>query len=368
MKNDFISYVNLYSQWKRERSTLLKIIDEVISNQNWVGGQEIIKFEKNILKYTKTKYAVALNSGTDALTLGLSLIGVRKNDEVITTPNSFIASVASIVHLGAKPILVDVKKDQNIDTSLIERKISKKTKAIMPVHLTGRMSDMDEIIKLSKKYSIPIIEDAAQAIGSRYNNFPAGSFGKVACFSAHPLKNLNAIGDSGYLVTNNKKIYEYAKQLRNHGLTNRNNSEKFGYVSRMDTIQAAVLNYRIKKLNKIIKKRRENFKIYAQNLDKKNVYFPLEEKFQFNTYHTFVIQVKKRNSLKNYLKNHGIGTAIHYPIPIHLQKSSKNLNYKKGDFINAEKQARQILTLPINENLNKNQIIHISNLINKFYK
>ena len=368
MKNENIPYVNLSKQWKKERKILLKIIDNVILNQDWVGGDEIKKFEKNILKFTNTKYAVALNSGTDALTIGLALIGVRKGDEVITTPNSFIASAASIVHLGAKPIFVDVKHDQNIDTSLIENKITKKTKAIMPVHLTGRMSDMDQIIKLSKKYNIPIIEDAAQAIGSKYKKKPAGSFGKVGCFSAHPLKNLNAIGDSGYMVTNNKKIYEQAKQLSNHGLKNRNNAKRFGYVSRMDTIQAAILNYRLKKLDKTIKRRRENFKFYSNYLDPKNIYFPIEEKYQFNTYHTFVVQTKNRNNLKQYLLKNGIGTAIHYPIPIHLQKSSKNLNYKKNDFINTEKQANQILTLPINENLNKNDIIKISNLTNKFFK
>jgi dTDP-4-amino-4,6-dideoxygalactose transaminase len=367
MKNENIPYVNLSKQWEKERKNLLKIIDKVISNQDWVGGEEVEKFEQNILKFTNTKYAVALNSGTDALTIGLALIGVRKNDEVITTPNSFIASTASIVHIGAKPIFVDVKSDQNIDTSLIESKITKKTKAIMPIHLTGRMSDMDQIIKLSKKYSIPIIEDAAQAIGSKYKNMPAGSFGKVGCFSAHPLKNLNAIGDSGYMVTNDKKIYEQAKELSNHGLKNRNKANRFGYVSRMDTIQAAILNYRLKKLNKTIKQRRQNYKIYSKYLNPNYVYFPQEEKYQFNTYHTFVIQTKNRNNLKKYLLKNGVSTAIHYPVPIHLQKSSKNLNYKKNDFVNAEKQANQILTLPINEHLNKNDIIKVSKLINNFF-
>ncbi len=368
MKNDNIPYVNLSFQWQSERKEILKILDKVIKTQDWVGGLEIEKFEKNITELTGTKYAVALNSGTDALTLGLSLMGVRRGDEVITTPNSFIASAASIIHIGAKPIFVDVKPDQNIDTKLIEKKISKKTKAIMPVHLTGRISDMKEIMNLSKKYKISVIEDAAQAIGSKYFDKPAGSFGKVGCFSAHPLKNLNAIGDSGYLVTSNKIIYEKAKQLRNHGLKNRNNADIFGYVSRMDTIQAAILNYRIKNLKKTISIRRENFKNYSKYLNPKFVYFPIEEKYKFNTYHTFVIQVKKRDELRKYLKNNGVGTAIHYPIPIHLQKASKFLNYKKGDFPNTELQSKKILTLPINESINKNIIIKISNMINNFYQ
>jgi len=362
-----IPYVNLNKQWENEKKSLLKLIDKTISSEDWVGGSEIIKFEKNICKFTSTKYAVALNSGTDALTLGMHLIGVKKNDEVITPPNSFLSSTSSILHLGAKPVFVDVKVDQNIDTSLIEKKITNKTKAIMPVHLTGRICDMKEIVHLSKKYSIPIIEDSAQSIGSKYYNRPSGSFGLVGCFSAHPLKNLNAIGDSGYLVTNNKQIYEKAKQFRNHGFKDRNKADNFGYLSRMDTIQATILNYRLKNLESIIRQRRINVKKYLNYIKTNKIFFPEEESFQYNSYHTFVIQVKKRNLLKNYLLKNGVGTAIHYPIPIHLQKASKFLGLKKGDFKVTEKQSKEILTLPINQYLTDTNIKYISNLINNFY-
>ena len=176
----------------------------------------------------------------------LSIALVKKGDEVITPPNSFIASTASIVHLGAKPVFVDVLNDQNLDPDLIESKITKKTKAIMPVHLTGRMCKMDKIKKVANKYKIKIIEDAAQSIGSMYKNRKSGFFGDISCFSAHPLKNLNAIGDSGYLLTNSKNIYNKIQDLKNHGMSNRNVIRNFGYVSRMDNLQAAVLNYRFK--------------------------------------------------------------------------------------------------------------------------
>ena len=363
-----IPYVNLKKQYLYERKKLLKIIDKTFSTGNWVGGDEVVKFENTIAKLCGTKYALALNSGTDALTLSLHILGVRRGDEVITPSNSFVASTATIMHLGAKPIFVDVKDDQNIDESLIEKN-NKKTKAIMPVHLTGRMCAMDKIVSISKKYKIPVVEDCAQSIMSKFQNRPSGSWGEVGCFSAHPLKNLNAMGDSGYLTTNNKKLYLKAKSLRSHGMEeNRDNVRNFGHVSRMDNIQAAILNYRLLNLKNIIKKRRYNVSLYLKHLNFKNLYFKKETKDEFNTYHTFVIQAKKRDQLKKYLYLKGIGTAIHYPVPIHLQKASKQLGYKKTDFPITENQAKLILTLPINQFLKKSDIIYISKQINKFYE
>lgn len=363
-----IPYVNLNLQWKKEKSKLLKIIDQALGKDSWVGGKNIEKFEKNISKLCGTKYAVALNSGTDALTLALYLKGVRKGDEVITIPNSFIASVSVILHLGAKPVFVDVLPDQTMDPSLLEMAITKKTKAIMPVHLTGRVSEMNEINKIASKFNIPVIEDAAQSIGSKYHDNPCGSLGDVGCFSAHPLKNLNAIGDAGYLTTNSKAIYKKTIELRNHGMVDRNKIKNFGYVSRMDNLQAAVLNFRLKNLNRVIEKRRQNVKIYKKYLDQKNIFIPTEKKHQFNTYHTFVIQVDKRNQLRNFLKKNNISTSIHYPLPIHLQPAAKFLGYKKGSFKNVESQAKRILTLPINQFLKKKEIKFICDKINLFYK
>ena len=287
---------------------------------------------------------------------------------MITTPNSFIASTAAIVHLGAIPVFVDVLNDQNIDPLKIEKVITKKTKAIMPVHLCGKMSQMDKIMKIAKKYNLKVVEDAAQSVASKYKNQAAGSIGHVGCFSAHPLKNLGGMGDGGYITTNDFKIFKKIKSLSNHGMENRNIIKNFGYVSRMDNLQAAFLNYNLRFLKSVIMKRRINANIYLNYLNKKFLKLPYEGVNEFHTYHTFVIQVKnKRNELKSYLEENGVETSIHYPIPIHLQPASKKFGYKKGSFPIAEKQSRNILTLPINQYLKKKEIIYISNLINNFY-
>ncbi len=362
-----VNYTNLKVK-KKNQKKYIKIFSEVLSDGEYVGGKYINLFEKNIANYCGSKYAVALNSGTDALTLALFACGVKKGDEIITIPNSFIASVAAIVHIGAKPIFVDVLNDQNIDPKRIEKKITKKTKVIMPVHLTGRVSRMDEIMKIANKHGIKVIEDAAQSIGAKYKNKLAGTFGKVGCFSAHPLKNLASIGDSGYLITNDKKIYNKIKLLRNHGIENRNLVKHFGYVSRLDNLKAAVLNYRLKNLNIIIKKRRKIAKFYFKNINNKKLILPYENQKEFNTYHTFVIQVKnnERNKLQKYLQKNKIETKIHYPIPIHLQPAAKRFNYKKGDFVNTEKQCRSILSIPVNEQLRSVDIKKICYYLNKF--
>ena len=362
-----IPYVNLGYK-KKSKKGLIKIFEKVLEQGQFVGGEEILKFEKNISKLCKTKYAVALNSGTDALTLALHLLGVKRGDEVITTPNSFIASTAVIVHLGAKPVFVDVLDDQNIDPDKIEKAITKKTKVIMPVHLSGKMSQMDKVMKIAKKYNLKVVEDAAQAIASKFNNKMSGSFGDVGCFSAHPLKNLGAMGDGGYIVTNNFKIYKKIKSLSNHGMENRNIIKNFGYVSRLDNLQAAFLNFKLKSLKKIIKLRRSNASTYKKLLNKNFINLPYEGNKDFHTYHTFVIQVKKnRDKLKDFLLKKGVETSIHYPVPIHLQPAAKKFGYKKGDFKIAEAQSHKILTLPINENLSNLEIIRISNLINYFF-
>lgn len=362
-----IPYVSLDKQYKNERKDLIKIFDNVLRSGTYVGGKFVKKFEENLAKFCGAKYCCSFNSGTDALTIALHLLGVRKGDEVITTPNSFIASTSVIVHLGAKPVFVDVLDDQNIDPDLIEKKITSKTKVIMPVHLTGRVCQMDKILKIANNKKIKIIEDSAQAIGSKYNKKLSGTFGDIGCFSAHPLKNLNAVGDAGYFITNSKKLYDLATDLKNHGMTNRNIVKNFGYVSRMDNLQAAILDYRLKNLPSIIKQRRKNANLYFKMIDRNNVYIPEEKKSEYNTYHTFVIQVKKRNQLKKYLKKFNIDTSIHYPIPIHLQPAAKKLGYKKGDFFKTEEQSKKILTLPINQYLKPEEIKFISQKINHFY-
>jgi dTDP-4-amino-4,6-dideoxygalactose transaminase len=361
-----IPYVNLQKQWLEERDDLLPIIGKVLENAQLVGGDELDKFEESIAKLCGTKYACGLNSGTDALMLALALSGVGKGDEVITPPNSFIASTAAIVHIGAIPVFVDVLPDQNIDPSKIEAAITKKTKAIMPVHLTGRMCDMDPINDIALKYGLKVIEDAAQSVGSKYKGRLSGSIGDVGCFSTHPLKNLNACGDGGFLTTNDEAIYNKSRSYRNHGMVNRNIVNHFGIVTRMDNLQASILNYRLAKLETVTQKRRNNAKLYIEKINNQDIFVPEEKVSEYNVYHTFVIQTRYRDDLKEYLSQNEIDTAIHYPVPIHLQPAAKKLGYKVGDFPIVEKQSKEILTLPVNQYLEKNELEVIISVINKF--
>ncbi len=361
-----IPYVNLSAQWEDEKKDLLPIIESVLKSGEYILGDEVEKFELLAAKYFGVKHCVGLNSGTDALLLGLSAMGIKSGDEVITIPNSFIASTAAIVHLGAVPVFVDVKQDQNIDPDKVKNAITAKTKAIMPVHLTGRMSEMDKIKTIAKDYNLKVIEDAAQSAGSKYQNICSGAWGDVGCFSAHPLKNLNACGDAGFITTNDSDISQTIKLMANHGLKDRDTVDNFGLVSRMDALQAAILNYRIKLLPTIVQKRRENAKIYQDLLDREPVFFPNDSEVEFNTFHTFVIQVDQRDSLKEYLMTQGIETAIHYPVPIHHQPASRDYNF--GNYPKAEEQARRILTLPIHQYLDEEQLTRIATEINYFYK
>ena len=363
-----IPYVNLRAQWEKESLKLSPIIEKVLKGGQYVGGEEISRFEKNIARYCNVKYAVATNSGTDALTLALHLVGVNPGDEVITPPNSFIASTAAIVHLGAKPVFVDVLPDQNINPDLIKDHITEKTKAIMPVHLTGRIADMKSIMSIAQQYDIPVIEDAAQAIGSRYYGDPSGSIGRVGCFSTHPLKNMNACGDGGFITTDDEVIYKRAKILRNHGLIDRNTVAEFGFVSRMDVLQAAILNYRFTKLASTIDTRRKNANFYMNHLNQEFVFFLPEQSWEYNTYHTFVIQVDKRDKLNRALAESGIETAIHYPVPIHLQPAARKFGYNLGDFPVTERQSKCILTLPIHQFLTEADLERITSAINTFYQ
>ena len=368
-----VPYVSLSGQWTRERDALLPIIERVLQSGKYIGGREVELFEEYAAKLCQTKHCVALNSGTDALVCGLITLGVKRGDEVITPPNSFVASTAAIVHIGAKPVFVDVLEDQNIDPTKLEAAISKSTRAIMPVHLTGRMARMDEIKSIADRHGIPIIEDGAQAIGSKYQQIPSGKWGKVGCFSTHPLKNLNACGDGGFLVTDDDLIASKVRAMRMHGFKqhpdgsiNKYIIEQFGYVSRMDTLQAAILLFRISELETVIAQRQYNAEHYCQILDPDTITFPKNQASEFNSYHTFVIQVDRRDALREHLKQVGIETGIHYPIPIHLQPASKFLGLPKGSFPTTERQATRILTLPIHQFLTRTQVETVAYHINQF--
>jgi len=363
-----IPYVNLSAQWDDERDKLLPLIESVLESGNYVGGDEIEHFENMAAQLCETKYVVALNSGTDALICALRALEIGPGDEVITPPNSFVASTAAIVQVGARPVFVDVQTDQNIDPDLIPMAITSHTRAIMPVHLSGRVAEMESIETVAERHGLYVVEDAAQAIGSRYREKPSGSLGTIGCFSTHPLKNLNACGDGGFLTTNDKIIAERVRLMRNHGMVDRETITRFGQVSRMDALQAAVLCFRLERLFDVIEKRRRNANRYLVGLNSEKIFVPIEAENEFHSYHTFVIQVDRRNLLRKFLGSRGISTAIHYPIPIHLQPAAAYLGYGKGDFPITEKQAGRIVTLPINQYMTDQQVDYVVDSVNQFFE
>lgn len=362
-----IPYIDLKREHAILKDEILQAIGNVLAHSNYILGEEVAQFEREIAQYCQTRYAVGVNSGTDALFLSLKAYGIGPGDEVITAPNSFLSSASVIVAAGARPVFVDVGEDMNIDPGLIEARISKKTKAIIPVHLTGQPADMAAIIEIAQRYKLIVIEDAAQAIGAKFNGKKVGNLGNVGCFSLHPVKTLSACGDGGVITTNDKEIYQKLIQLRNIGLKNRDESETWGYNSRLDTIQAAILMVKIRYLDQWITKRRENAAYYISRLEA-ITQVPKEHKGQKSTYNRFVIRTNKRDELYNYLKQQGIETMIHYPIPIHLQKSCQSLGYKRGDFPVCEKQAGMILSLPVYQGLTEEELAYVADKIQSFFK
>jgi aminotransferase EvaB len=345
-------------------------IKKIIKFNDFTLGSEVNKFEKNFSSLIKSKYCIGVGSGTDAIYLALKTLGLGNKDEVITTPYTFYATVNAIVQADCTPKFVDASlKDFNIDPSLIEKKITKKTKAILVVHWAGRICDMTRIKKIAKKYKLFIIEDACHAALAHNNNIMAGNFGDIGCFSMHPLKNLNVWGDGGMIVTNKNNYAEKIMLLRNHGLKNRNNIEIFGINSRLDTIQAVVANHVLKKLNKITNARIKNAKYLDKNLKIiKEIYIPERTKKNKEVFHIYCLQVKNRNKLAKFLTSRGIDAKIHYPIPMHLQKpSKKKYGYKKGDFPISEKLSNTTISLPVHEFIKKKELNYMIKRIKEFY-
>jgi dTDP-4-amino-4,6-dideoxygalactose transaminase len=361
-----IPYVNLGGQHQSIKNELLKAAEEVIVSGQFILGKYVQEFEEKVTEFTGTKYAVGVNSGTDALILGMKVLGIGDGDEVITAPNSFLASGSSVVLSGAKPVFVDVSNDQNINPELIEKAISSNTKAIVPVHLTGRPAELNKIIEIACKHNIYVIEDAAQAINAEYFGKKVGSFGIMGGFSLHPLKNLNACGDGGIISTNDEALYKELLILRNHGLINRDECVKWSYNSRLDALQAAMLSVKLQYLEKWENRRREIARFYYSEL-KDLVYIPEEKEYQKNVYHAFVLQTESRDELMEFLKDNGVDSKIHYPIPIHMQTAAKDLGYSTGDFINAERQANQILSLPVYPELTDKEVKYIIKTVKTFF-
>jgi len=257
---------------------------------------------------------------------------------------------------------------RNIDFDQVEAAITPRTRAIMPVHLTGRVCRMDRIIEIAARHNLLVIEDAAQSIGSMFQGRKSGSFGHFGCFSAHPLKNLNAMGDAGFVTTNDAEAAARMRDLRTHGMADRETVEEWGFVSRMDVLQAAILDYRLDKLPDVIAKRRENAALYQRLIKHEKIFVPPCRQDEFNTFHTFVIQADRRDDLQRHLRAIGIKTAIHYPVPIHLQPAAAGLGYRKGDFPATESQAERILTLPVNQYMSAQDVEAVAGEVLAFYR
>lgn len=360
-----IPYVDLVGQYNEHRDEILKAIDDVMKSGQYILGPEVDKFERQFEKICGVKHAIGVADGTESLMLAMKVLGIGPGDEVITAPNSWISSASSITHVGATPVFVDVRADQNMDPTLLESKITKKTKAIMPVHLTGKMADMNPIMEIAKKHNLFVIEDAAQAVGASYQGKKAGSIGQLGSFSLHPLKNLNGAGDGGMITTNDDQLAAEIRLIRNHGIVSREHILKYGYNSRLDSIQAAILNVRAKYLDQVNERRRQNAEIYRSKL-KNIIECPEDAANCYDVYHLFVIQTDRRDELKKYLETKHIGTAVHYPVPIHLYECSNYLGYKKGSFPNCERQSERILSLPIHQGLTTEQVHFIADEIKHF--
>ena len=350
-------------------SKIFKEIEKIVKKGDYTLGQKVNEFERNFAKRVGAKFVIAVGNGTDALYLSLKALNICKGDEVITVPYTFISTVGAIATAGAKPVFVDIKEDYNIDEKKIKSVITKKTKAIMPVHWAGRPCELNKIKTIAKKHNLKIIQDASQAIDSRFKNKQLIDFGDICTYSMHPLKNLNIWGDGGFIATNNKKIADKLYLLRNHGLINRNKSKFFGHNSRLDTIQAVVANYKLKnKLNTITKKRIKNAHLFDK-LFKINPIVKIMKRFSHlkEVFHVYHINVKKRDQLQQYLIKNSVDAKVHYPIPIHLQPAAKYLKYKHGDFPIAEKMANTTMSLPVHEFIKEKDIKYVANLINNFY-
>ena len=361
-----VPYLNLAKETSFLKEKLLAAVGDVLDSGMYILGQQVAQFEKEFARYCGTEFSVGMDNGTTALLLAMRTLNLKPTDEVITAPNSFIASASSIALAGATPVFADILPDLNIDPKKIEAAITPRTRAIMPVHLTGRPARMKEILEIARKHKLFVLEDAAQAAGAKLDGKRVGSFGDASAFSLHPMKNLHAFGDGGMLTLNNLSLYETMLQARNHGLKNRNECDYWSYNCRLDEIQAAMLRIQLTHLDEQTEKRRQLAFRYNDEL-KSFATVPTEGPGEFCVYQTYVIQVEKRDALLKHLNDQGVEARIHYPIPLHLQPAAKNLGYAKGDFPVAENASSRIMSLPLYPTLTMEQQDRVIHLIKGFY-
>ena len=364
-----VTFSYLKEQFK-DCQVYLDKIAAVVAAGDYTLGQAVTEFEGRFAALLGAKYAIGVNSGTDALFLSLKAIGAGPGDEVITTPNTFIATLGAIIASGARPVFVDCNDEYVMNADLIEPAITARTKAIMPVHYAGVAADMDRIMTVAHRHGLPVIEDSCQAILGAVNGKCAGTFGLTGAFSLHPLKNLNVWGDSGVIITDNEAVRDRLVLLRNHGLVNRDEVACFGYNSRLDTIQAAVGNHLIEQIDWITETRIKWANRLDQALSELAGYITVPQRRSHKRYvhHLYMVQAKDRDRLLAWLESQGIEAKVHYPIPLHLQRCSAHLGYGAGDFPVTEALAQTIITLPAHQHLTEAHITYMIEKIREFYQ
>jgi dTDP-4-amino-4,6-dideoxygalactose transaminase len=359
-----VPLLDLQSEYAELRDEILPALDRICKTAAFVQGPEVEAFEREFADFCGIKHCVALSSGTAALHLALLALGVQPGDDVITTPNSFLATAEAITYCGARPVFVDIDPaTANLDPRLIERCITPRTRAILPVHLYGRPADMDPIREIAARRHLRILEDAAQAHAARYRAQRVGSLGLAAAFSFYPTKNLGAYGEGGALTTNDDAIAKFARAARSHGQTARYEHEFPGYNYRMQGFQGAVLRIKLRRLHAWTEKRREIAKEYRSLLEGARLEMPQDDPRDECVYHQFVIYVNNRNSIISQLAARGIDTAVHYPKPIHLQCAYSSLGYPAGTFPNAERACERVLSLPIFPTMTAEQANYVANAV-----
>jgi dTDP-4-amino-4,6-dideoxygalactose transaminase len=364
-----VPLLDLKSQYATIRGEILAAVSEVLESQVCIGGPKVAELEKKIAAISDCKFAVGVSSGTDAILNSLMSLDIGAGDEVITTPFTFFATAGCIARTGAKPVFVDIDpRTFNINPGLISSAVTKRTEAIMPVHLFGQMADMDPIMEIANKHKLAVIEDAAQSITGTYKGSKAGSIGTVGCFSFFPSKNLGGIGDGGMLVTNDEKLYERFSIMRNHGSKPKYYHSYVGGNFRLDPIQAATLLVKLPHLDKWSECRRQNAAYYDKRFAGTVVETPHIRPDCVSIYNQYCIRIPKRDELMLHLKEKNIGCEVYYPVPMHLQKCFSHLGYKEGDLPESEKASREILAIPIYPELTDEMKDYVAEAILTFFE
>ncbi|MEK6766752.1 MAG: DegT/DnrJ/EryC1/StrS family aminotransferase [Planctomycetota bacterium] len=364
-----VPLIDLKRQYHSIKEEIDSAIRDVLESQAFILGPQVKEFENLFASYCNTKHAIGVSSGTDALLLALKSLGIGDGDEVITSPFTFFATAGSICNTGAKPVFVDIEPESfNIRPDLIEKCINKRTKAIIPIHLYGQCADMDPILEIAKKHDIRVIEDSAQSIGAEYKDRKSGSMGDLGCFSFFPSKNLGGLGDGGMVTCNSDELEELIHMLRIHGGNPKNYYPVLGINGRLDTIQASVLIKKLRHIDLWCEKRREKAAYYTERMKGLNLVTPKTKKFNKHVFHLYVIRVQERDGLIEHLRANNIDCAVHYPVPQHLQKCLAYLGYKEGDLPEAERAAKETVSLPIFPEITKEEQDYVIDTINDFSK